>query len=358
MSVALKNCKVATSPGSGASTCSPELADGATPSNLPAGHIPGLFGPVAARVNRSAQRARKKASKTAGISGRICFASSASVALQRSLASRLAETMDTDGSPEFSMTWKRRATLAGLRICRLAASERHTSDTGYFGWPTPDANRRGDTQNPAAVQERLRKSKLSGADKKTLTIQDAAQLVKFLPHPTPMAGTAATEAYHEAGNTDSSRKTVALFKAWKTPLSNHANGTPERFLERKQESIDRTGTSMGIVLSDLNMQAQSVLKSWATPRTRDHKNNGVSIARAAKGVADSLDLQCKLVCLNGTEGPSPLTARMDRGGYRLNPAHSRWLQGYPVAWCACAATAIQSCRMSRRRSSARSSKAK
>ena len=81
-----------------------------------------------------------------------------------------------------------------------------------------------------------------------------------------------------------------------------------------------------------NLVDQVHLLGWATPRARDHKNNGVSIARAAKGVADSLDLQCKLIVRDGTAPPSPLSARMDRGAYRLNPRFSLWLMGFPPKW--------------------------
>src|SRR6185369_17776019 len=53
--------------------------------------------------------------------------------------------------------------------------------------------------------------------------------------------------------------------SWGTPLTNHANGTPEKFLQRKRDSMARGSQSMGVCLSDLNMQVQAWLGSWPTP---------------------------------------------------------------------------------------------
>jgi hypothetical protein len=52
-------------------------------------------------------------------------------------------------------------------------------------------------------------------------------------------------------------------------------------------------------------------------------------------------------------GPLPIASRAPMAGAGLNPAHSRWLLGYPATWDVCAATAMRSCPKSRRSSSPR-----
>lgn len=49
-----------------------------------------------------------------------------------------------------------------------------------------------------------------------------------------------------------------LPRMWATPVAQPANGSPAQFLERKRKSVAKTGKSMGIVLSDLNMQVQEL----------------------------------------------------------------------------------------------------
>ena len=51
---------------------------------------------------------------------------------------------------------------------------------------------------------------------------------------------------------------------WATPVGQQANGTPDAFLERKRKSMANGSQSMGVCLSDLNMQVQA-WAGWPSP---------------------------------------------------------------------------------------------
>jgi len=97
-----------------------------------------------------------------GTSGPRSRSSSASAALQTSLANRLRAGLDVNGSVEFLLTWKEWAMPSGVPICALRASRRPKLGNDFFGWPAPQA------------------------------------------------GSKATAKYNEGGNTDSARRTVGL----------------------------------------------------------------------------------------------------------------------------------------------------
>ena len=200
--------------------------------------------------------------------------SSQPTTLQESLESRLRLRMAAYGSLEYALTWKRWHMASGAPICALRASALRISGNGCGGWPTPNAM----PENRGGLQANAEKAMGRRTQGHALNLDDAACLVAGWPTasardgksneaseefharrmqetrgktlnevagwstprankrgfpdahgshegpaingwPSPMAGTPATENYNEAGNNDSSRKTVALVTGTHTTSS-------------------------------------------------------------------------------------------------------------------------------------------
>src|SRR5690606_15659525 len=122
---------------------SPASAAGPSPCALPAGPTTDPSGPVPAPASPSRPLDAAKARTTTATSGQPSTVSSASAALQSSLASRLMQRFDTAGSTLFKLTWKWTDTPSGGRICRLRASARRTGGSDCGSWPTPTASELG-----------------------------------------------------------------------------------------------------------------------------------------------------------------------------------------------------------------------
>lgn len=112
----------------------------------------------------SASNASTPGTPTDGTSGPSSGASSATVDLQRSLASRLRRRMDGYGSLEYELRWNELATPLGPPILQRRALVRRTSGSDCSGWPTTRATdgEKGIRSSEGAIAEFNRKG--TGAD--------------------------------------------------------------------------------------------------------------------------------------------------------------------------------------------------
>jgi hypothetical protein len=178
------------------------------------------YGPALAPASRSVLRENRRDLQMNATYGLPGSGSLTSAALQSSLASRLRAKTALDGLILYRVTWKERVTPSGRAICALRASAARISVSAYTlsGWPTASTR----DHKGGYIGGRMRDGKVS-----TDTLDVTAQLA-----------------------------------GWGTPVSNPANGTAEKFMERKRSAQAR-GIQMGDTISDVQMQAQ--LAGWQTP---------------------------------------------------------------------------------------------
>ena len=241
----------------------------------------------------------------------------------------------------YRMHWKNKVTPRGRQYCQLVASARPTSGKDSFlelyGWPTPVNH----NQREIGCQSQFNRNTTQLGD--LVHVTDWRKESKMTGTKIDLTGwmTPTARDHKDTGTIPPSKQdgnggvkaaylgqTVPLC-GWPTPRANDAE-------KRGQVADDpRNGLVMGANLS-----------GWPTPQARDWKG-GQAKRTSQPGRSSDLNDYAQLT------GPVRITphgqiltgcsAGMESGG-QLNPAHSRWLMGYPPEWDDCGVTAMQSSR--------------
>jgi len=319
---------------------SQELLAGPVPCVSLDGQTTGPYGPAPVPASRSRRPESKKAKATKDISGQSCSGSSASVALTRSLESRLVQRLDTVGSMEYVQTWKPKTTPSGRSYLERTASGHRTSAKDSTGWPTPQCA--DSSGNPRSMVNRLKKDRqtrnpdCSGSYK--INLKDVVGMTGWPTPKLPRGGPEMQETRDARGAGGMDLQSVVLTTGWNTPrATDGSNGGPNQAggaLPADAAKCVLSAADQQFV-KDLEFQEQpatdAALVGWASPSTRDWKDTpgmsdvGVNPDGSLRSRLDQLPRQ-----VHGLITESSTAQTGSRGV--LDARFSRWLMGFPAEW--------------------------
>ena len=157
---------------------------------------------------------------------------------------------------------------------------------------------------------------------------DLQWIARLAVWPTPTALSPATADYNEAGDSCNLRKMRQL-ATWATPAARDF---------RSESATDEYNQARWAHTRGKALSAQATLATWQSPTSGDAKSRTYQY--------DQKDKSKPRLSNEGQVSGAPQIGFPAPTGHsgQLNPAHSRWLMGYPPAWDVCAVTGIALCR--------------